>query len=83
VKQKANFYGRIPIWTLTKFGIQVEDTGQWIPLTHAFLRGHSTTTWTEVCHFLTPAPALRGQFLYREGRQKQTFFDPSPLILST
>ena len=40
------------------------------------LRGHSTTTWTEFCHFLTPTP-LGGQFLYPERGQKQTFFDPS------
>ena len=47
------------------------------------IRGHSTTTWTEFCHFLTPPP-LRGQFLYPERGQKQIFFDPiSPLILST
>ena len=38
-------------------------------------RGHSTTTWTEFCHFLTP---LCGQFLYPEHGQKQTFFDPLP-----
>ena len=40
------------------------------------VRGHSTTTWTEFCHFLTPP--LRGQFLYPELGQKQTFFDPLP-----
>ena len=36
-------------------------------------RGHSTTTWTEFCHFLTPS--LRGQFLYLQRGQKQTFFE--------
>ena len=41
------------------------------------LRGHSTTTWTEFCHFLTP-PLLRGQFLYSKRGQKQTFFDTLP-----
>jgi hypothetical protein len=51
----------------------------WHPIA---IRGHSTTTWTEFCHFLTPP--LRGQFLYPERGQKQTFFDPlPPLILST
>ena len=40
------------------------------------IRGHSTTTWTEFRHFLTPP--LRGQFLYPERGQKQTFFDPPP-----
>ena len=44
--------------------------------TFAF-RGHSTTMWTECCHFLTPHP-LRGQFLYPERGQKQTFFDTLP-----
>ena len=39
-------------------------------------RRHSTTTWTEFCHFLTPPHPLRGQFLYPERGQKQTFFDP-------
>ena len=43
----------------------------------------SKTTWTEFCHFLTPSPSLRGQFLYPEHRQKLTFLTPSPLILST
>ena len=38
-------------------------------------RGHSTATWTEFCHFLPPS-SLRGQFLYPERGQKQTFFDP-------
>ena len=33
------------------------------------VRGHSTTTWTEFCHFLTPPP-LRGHFLYPERGQK-------------
>ena len=40
------------------------------------IRGHSTTTWTEFCHLLTPP--LRGQFFYSEHGQKQTFFDPLP-----
>ena len=40
------------------------------------VRGHSTTTWTEFCHFLTPP--LRGQFLYPKRGQKKTFFDPLP-----
>ena len=31
-------------------------------------------TWTEFCHFLTPS--LRGNCLYPERGQKQTFFDP-------
>ena len=35
-------------------------------------RGHSTTTLTEIFHF------LHGQFLYPERGQKQTFFDLLP-----
>ena len=41
------------------------------------LWGHSTTTWSEFCTFLT-SPHLLGQFLYSERGQKQTFFDPLP-----
>ena len=41
-----------------------------------YIRGHSTTTCTEFCHFLTPP--LLGQSLYPERGQKQIFFDPLP-----
>ena len=41
-----------------------------------YVSGHSTTTWTEFCHFWPPH--LCGQFLYPERGQKQTFFDPLP-----
>ena len=34
--------------------------------------------WAEFCHFLTPHPLLRRQFLYPECGQKQTFFEPLP-----
>ena len=37
-----------------------------------YLRGHLTSTWTEFCHF------LRGQFLYPDRGQKQTFLNPFP-----
>jgi hypothetical protein len=47
------------------------------PLIGIVLRGHSTTTWTEFCRFLTPPP-LRGQFLYPGRGQKPIFFDPLP-----
>ena len=40
------------------------------------IRGHSTTTWTEFCHFLTPPPAWT--FFYPERGQKQSFFDSLP-----
>ena len=39
------------------------------------VRGHSTTIWTDFCHFLIPL-SLRGQFLCPEHEEKQTFFDP-------
>ena len=42
-----------------------------------WVRGHSTTTWTEFCHFWPPLP-LSGQFLYPERGQKQPFFDSLP-----
>ena len=29
----------------------------WVGILTLLLRGHSTTTWTEFCHFLTPPPA--------------------------
>ena len=48
-----------------------------IQLTMLPVRGHSTTTWTEFCHYLN-STTLRGQFSYPEHGQKQTFFDPFP-----
>ena len=56
---------------------QDEDTGVWAK--RVTKGGHSTTTWTEFCHFFTPLP-LCGQFLYPECGQKQTFFDPPHLV---
>ena len=44
------------------------------------VRGHSTTTWTEFCYFLTPPP-LRGQFLYPECGQNQTFLPTPPHLV--
>ena len=46
----------------------------------SFLRGHSTTTWTEFCHFWPP---LRGQFYTLSVDKNRYFLTPSPLILST
>ena len=41
--------------------------------------GHSTTMWTEFCHFLTPTPLQSAwTVLYPEHEQKQTFFDANP-----
>ena len=44
-------------------------------------RAHKTSTLTSIQHTVP----LRGQFLYPERGQKQTFFDPlpNPLIFST
>ena len=58
---------------------QQSTDGTW-PAESESVRGLSTTTWTEFCHFLTPSPPLRGQFLYPERGQKQTFYD---LMVST
>ena len=60
--------------------LQLKDVPNEQPYFKVFImtiRGHSTTTWTEFCRFLTPPP-LRGQFLYPRRGQKQTFFDPLP-----
>ena len=51
---------------------------------HCWQMGHSITTWTEFWHFLDSPPSLRGQSLYPERGQKQSFFDPlPPLILAS
>ena len=42
------------------------------------IRGHSTTTWTEFCLFLSPPPPPAWTVLYPERGQKQTFFEPLP-----
>ena len=39
----------------------------------SWIREHSTTTWTEFCHFLTPLPSLDSFHTLR-----QTFLIPSP-----
>ena len=47
----------------------------WVIMSLNFcIRGHSTITWTEFCHFNPPSRSE--QFLYPEHGQKQTFFDP-------
>ena len=76
---------RLEIWELSIFNAEdifvKRDYLQWSKFPQEVeifqIRGHSTTTWTEFCHFLPPPP-LRGQFLYLERGQKQTFFDPLP-----
>ena len=52
-----------------------DQSGRTLSLLKSTIGGHSTTTWTEFCHFLTPPPCV-DSFLYRECGQKQTFFDP-------
>ena len=40
------------------------------------IRWHSTTTWTEICHFLAPPPAWTVFIPYRAT--KTDIFDPLP-----
>ena len=48
------------------------------------VRGHSTTTWTEFCNFLTPPlPSCVDSFYTLSVDKKRHFFTPPPLILST
>ena len=56
---------------------QKSDKKTMTPKKERETRDHSTTTWTELCHVFDPPP-LRGQFLYPERGQKQTFLDPLP-----
>ena len=48
------------------------------------IRGHSTTTWTEFCHFLTPpSPPCVDSFDTLSVDKNGHFLTPSPLILTT
>ena len=49
------------------------------------LRGHSTTTWTEFFHFLTPHPPAWTVFIPWAWTKTDIFWPPAPsaLILST
>ena len=46
------------------------------------LRGHSTTTWTEFCHFLTPPPCVDSFYTLSVDKNRYCL-TPSPLISST
>ena len=46
-------------------------------------RGHSTTTWTEFCHFLTLPPPCVDSFHTLSVDKNRHFWPPPPLILST
>ena len=46
------------------------------------VRGHSTTTWTEFCHFLTPPPCVDSFYTLSVDKNRH-FLTPSPLFLST
>ena len=46
------------------------------------LKVHSTTTWTEFCHFLTPPPYVDSFYTLSMDKNRH-FLTSSPLILST
>ena len=41
------------------------------------VRGHSTTTWTEFCHFLTPPPCVDSFYTLSVDKNRH-FLTPSP-----
>ena len=43
----------------------------------ARVKGHSTTTWTNFCHFLTPPPCIDSFYTLSVNRNRQ-FLTPSP-----
>ena len=45
---------------------------------HAIQRGHSTTWWTEFCHFLTHPPNCRDSFYTLSVDKNRHFLTPSP-----
>ena len=47
-------------------------------LLYGILRGHSTTTWTEFCHFLMPPPPCMGSFYTLRVDRNRYFLTPSP-----
>ena len=57
-------------------------TAQFI-LYHNAIWGHSTTTWTEFGHFLTPPPLWVDSFYTLSVDQTRHFLTPYPLILPT
>ena len=44
---------------------------------NAYLEGHSTTTWTEFCHFLTPPPCVDSFYALSVNKRKQHFLTPA------
>ena len=65
--------------------ILVSRPAELVPHPHFIQRGHSTTTWTEFCHFLTPPTPAWTVFipdlfytLSVDINTKQIFFDPLP-----
>ena len=50
---------------------------------HIEVRGHSTTTWTELCHFLPPPIPAWTVFIPWAWTKTDIFWPPPPLILST
>ena len=45
------------------------------------LGGHSATTWTEFCYFLTPSPLSVDRFFTLSVDKNRQFLTPSPLHL--
>ena len=50
---------------------------------HIEVRGHSATTWTELCHFLPPPHLGVDSFYTLSVNKNRHFLTPFPLILST
>ena len=47
----------------------------------SIVRGHSTTTWTEFCHFLTPPPSCVDSFYTLSVDKNRYFLTPSPHLV--
>ena len=62
---------------------QRESNCSTIPPHSLLYQGAFNNYVDRIMPFFAPPPPLRGHFLYPERGQKQTFFDPFPLILST
>ena len=49
-----------------------------LPNVRQHVRGHSTTTWTEFCHFLVPPPSCVDSFYTLSVDKYRHFLTPSP-----
>ena len=80
-----------PLWVQAYLWLKFQRDTQWtwnsFPYTHQGvtldsstpLRGHSTTTWTKICHFLTPLPCVDSFYTLSVDKNRH-FLTPSPLI---